>query len=453
MRPWKGHNTKLGSRRLLLAVAGMTVVWLVGVALAASGTISAGSSPASFSYSHEKTALGPGSAIPLGHAFALAGGHAAPGPGQAPAAGGQAAPARGQTPVVVPAQIPANVMSQDVFKNVTALINIPVDEFMQTMGIFSAALSMCCAECHTGAGTDTVKWELDTPTKRTARRMVGMMAAINKDNFNGRQVVTCWTCHRGRDRPVQSPTLDTVYGTPTLEPDDILTRAPGGSTPDQVLDKFLQAVGGAAAANRLTSYVAKGNSVGFGRFAGRRPVEIYAKAPDLRATFNHTTDGDVARTYDGRTGWISTPLTAVKEFELSTGELDGAKFDAQIAFPGQIKRLLTNMRVSFPSTINDREVEVLQGNGPRNLLVTLYFDKQSGLLVRMVRHTTSPVGRAPTQVDFADYRDVAGVKLPYKFVFAWLDGQDTFELTEIQPNAAIDAAKFAKPPLPAPVAK
>jgi photosynthetic reaction center cytochrome c subunit len=449
MRPWKGHNTKLGSRRLLLAVAGMTVVWLIGVALAASGTISAGSSIASFSPSNEKTAPGPGSAVPVGHGFALAAGQAAPGRGQAAQGRGQAAPARGQAPTEG-GSVAANVMSQDAFKNVTAIINVPVDEFMQTMGIFSAALSMCCAECHTGAGTDTVKWELDTPTKRTARRMVGMMAAINRDNFNGRQVVTCWTCHRGRDRPVQTPTLDTVYGTPTLEPDDVLTRAPGGATPDQVLDNYLKAVGGAAAANRLTSYVAKGNSVGFGRFAGRRPVEIYAKAPDQRATFNHTADGDVARTFDGKTGWISTPLTAVKEFELATGELDGAKFDAQIAFPGQVKRLLTNMRVSFPSTINDREVEVLQGNGPRNLLVTLYFDKQSGLLTRMVRHTTSPVGRAPTQVDFADYRDVAGVKLPYKFIFAWLDGQDTFELTEIQPNVAVDAAKFAKPPLPTP---
>jgi len=283
--------------------------------------------------------------------------------------------------------------------------------------------------------------------------MVGMMAAINKDNFNGRQVVTCWTCHRGRDRPVVTPTLDTVYGTPTLEPDDVMVRAQGAPSPDQVLDKYLQAIGGAAAANRLTSYVAKGNSVGFGRFAGKRPVEIYAKSPDQRATYNHTADGDVSRTYDGRTGWISTPLTAVKEFELVTGELDGAKVDAQIGFPGQIKRLLTNMRVSFSSTINDREVEVLQGNGPRGLLVTLYFDKQTGLLTRMVRHTTSPVGRAPTQTDFADYRDVAGVKLPYKFIFAWLDGQDTFELDQIQANVAIDAGKFAKPPLPTPVAK
>src|SRR6267378_4392304 len=115
MRPWKGYNTKLGSRRLLLAVAGMTVVWLVGVALAASGTIiTAGSSPASVTQSNEKTALSPGSAIPVSHAFALAGGQAAPGRGQAPPAG------RGQAAPIVPGQAVAGQLSQDVFKNVTA---------------------------------------------------------------------------------------------------------------------------------------------------------------------------------------------------------------------------------------------------------------------------------------------------------------------------------------------
>src|SRR6266850_3021987 len=132
MRPWKGHNTKLGSRRLLLAVAGMTVVWLIGVALAASGTISAGSSIASFSPSNEKTAPGPGSAVPVGHGFALAAGQAAPARGQAPQGRGQAAPARGQAPTEG-GSVAANVMSQDAFKNVSAIINVPVDEFMQTM--------------------------------------------------------------------------------------------------------------------------------------------------------------------------------------------------------------------------------------------------------------------------------------------------------------------------------
>src|SRR5262245_49151780 len=83
-------------------------------------------------------------------------------------------------------------MSEDVFKNVQALKGIPVDEFMNTMGVFSAALGMSCEDCH--ASNDS-KWEnyaLDTsPKKRMARRMVQMVTTINKDNFGGRQMVTC----------------------------------------------------------------------------------------------------------------------------------------------------------------------------------------------------------------------------------------------------------------------
>src|SRR5688500_14419547 len=101
--------------------------------------------------------------------------------------------------------------SETVFKNIQVLKGIPVDDFMDTMGIMSAALGFDCSECHTGAGTDTVKWEADTPKKRTARRMTLMVAAINRNNFAGRQVVTCWTCHRGRDIPVTTPPIDTVY--------------------------------------------------------------------------------------------------------------------------------------------------------------------------------------------------------------------------------------------------
>src|SRR5438876_9590794 len=114
---------KQWSRTSILAVAAMIVVWVIGVALAAS----------------------------------------------APQAGS------GQKPQV----------SDEVFKNVQVLKGIPVDEFMGTMGLFSAALSMCCGECH-----DNEHWEVDTARKRTARRMVTMVQAINKQNFNGRQVVT-----------------------------------------------------------------------------------------------------------------------------------------------------------------------------------------------------------------------------------------------------------------------
>ena len=48
-------------------------------------------------------------------------------------------------------------------------------------------------------------------------------------------------------------------------------------------------------------------------------------------------------------------------------------------------------------------------------------------------------------MDYSDYREVAGVKMPFKWTVTWLDGQSTYELTSVQPNAAIDASRFAKP--------
>jgi photosynthetic reaction center cytochrome c subunit len=357
--------------------------------------------------------------------------------------------------------------SEQVFKNIQALKGIPVDDFMGTMGIMSAALGFDCSECHTGAGTDQVNWAADTGKKIMARKMVVMMAAINRDQFQGRQMVTCWTCHRGRDLPTTTPALERVYGPPFEETDDVLKQMPGQPSADQIIDKYLQAIGGAQRLAGLKSYVAKGTSVGFGGFGGGGKVELYAKYPDQRAmyiTFPETPDrGESDRTYNGREGWVKTPLAVLKDYELTGGELDGAKMDAELAFPGQIKQVLTNLRVSLPVIIKDlpgpssqtskdsevaapdRTVNVVQGIGPRGLLVTLYFDQQSGLLLRMVRYGKSPIGRVPTQIDYYDYRDVGGIKMPFRIMFAWLDGRDAILLSEVQTNVAIDEAKFGRP--------
>src|SRR5215469_14515542 len=98
--------------------------------------------------------------------------------------------------------------SEKAFKNIQALRGIPVDDFMGTMGIMSAALGFDCSECHTGAGTDRVDWAADTQRKVIARKMVNMVTAINRDNFSGRQMVSCWTCHHGRDRPSTTPAME-----------------------------------------------------------------------------------------------------------------------------------------------------------------------------------------------------------------------------------------------------
>jgi photosynthetic reaction center cytochrome c subunit len=341
------------------------------------------------------------------------------------------------------------LMVDDVFKNVQALKGISVDDFILTMGIMCAAVGSDCVGCHPAAGTDKVDWAFDTPRKRTARRMVQMVQAINKDNFGGRQVVTCWTCHRGRDRPVTTPTLDTVYGEPTLEFDDVLTPSKGVPTVDELLGKYLQAIGGEANVARVRSFVATGKSVGYRGFGGGGVVELSVQSPDKRAThinFPEYPDRGVSvRTYDGRTGWIATPLAVVPKYELAGSERDGARLDAMLALPSQIKTALTDLRVGPPTTIDDKDVNVLQGNGPNGTLATLYFDDKTNLLVRMIRHGRSPIGRVPTQVDYSDYRDVGGIKFPYRWTFAWLDGRDNFEFTDVKVNVPIDAAKFGEP--------
>ena len=122
---------------------------------------------------------------------------------------------------------------------------------------------------------------------------------------------------------------------------------------------------------------------------------------------------------------------------LTGGDLDGAKLDAALAFPARIKQALTRWRVGFPAIIDDRPVQLVQGtSGDGRYPVNLYFDNQSGLLVRQVRYSDSPVGLNPTQVDYADYREVAGVKMPFRWTMSWLDGRSTTELAGVQPSTA-----------------
>jgi hypothetical protein len=406
---------RTASKQMILAAAALMVVWLSGITLAGHGMTSSTNSSSS---------------VPLrfGHlSFAPQGGQTAP--------GGKPLPA------------------EAVFKNVQALKGISVDDFLLTMGLITAAVGSDCVGCHPSAGTDNVDWAVDTPRKRTARRMVQMVTAINRDSFGGRQVVTCWTCHRGRDRPVVTPSLDIVYGEPTLDFDDVLTPASGGPTVDQVLDKYLQAIGGAEKLASITSFVAKGKSEGYRGFGGGGSVEIFAQAPDKRATYVRFLEasgrGDSIRTYNGQAGWIATPRAVVPKYALGGSERDGARLDAQLSFPAQIKQVLSDLRVGPPTTINDKDVQVVQGNGPNGTLATLYFEQDSGLLVRMVRHGPSPIGRMPTQVDYSDYRDSGGIRFPFRWTFIWLSGRDSFEFGDVQWNVPIDAARFGEPNVPA----
>jgi len=339
----------------------------------------------------------------------------------------------------------------EVFKNVTtsSLKVLTVDDFLGTMGVISADLGYDCADCHPGAGSDKVDWVIDTPKKRTARRMIEMVSTINKANFAGTQRVTCFTCHHGRDLPAQTIALDALYGPPSEDKVDVISQGEGMPAATQVLDKYIAAVGGAQKLAGLTSFIATGTSLGYEGLGGGGSFQIFAKSPDQRGvtiTFkDHPERGDSARLFNGKSGWIKSPRGLLGDYEVTGAELDGERLDAQLSFPGQIKTVLRNWKVGVPDAINGQDVDVVQGTGPRGLMATLYFDRKTSYLVRVVRYSPSPIGRVPTQADFSDYRDVNGIKFPFQYTFSWLDGKDSFKLTDVKVNVPVDASKFNKP--------
>ncbi|PYS02955.1 MAG: hypothetical protein DMG16_07255 [Acidobacteria bacterium] len=336
-------------------------------------------------------------------------------------------------------------LAEEAFKNVQIIRGIPVDEFMDTMGMFAAATGMNCVDCHTSDSTDS--WEnfaKETPLKQTARRMLLMVDAINKQNFKGVRSVTCYTCHHGDRRPKPVPSLVVQYSAPVEDPNEIdIFPKTGGPTPDQVFDKYIQALGGAQRLANFTSFTAKGTYSGYDTDQAKATIEIFAKAPAQRTTIVHAAFGDSVRVYDGRSAWIASPDKPLPLMPLTGGNLEGAKIEAMVSFPAQIKQAFGQWRVTSTS-IDDREVRVLQGTIPRQPPVNFYFD-ESGLLVRLVRLADTAIGRVPTQIDYADYREVSGVKVPFRWTATWTDGQSTTQLVEVQANVPIDAAKFARP--------
>jgi len=363
-----------------------------------------------------------------------------------------AASANGQ--VAAPRAAEKPLMAEDVFKNVQLLRGIPVKEFMNTMGFFSAATNLNCIDCHSPESDSLEGYAIDTPRKQTARRMIRMVNAINEANFGGRRSVTCYTCHRASDRPEAIPSLLDQYSIPEDDPDrvEVIRGGPAQSvrqiTPDQILDKYIQAIGGASELAKLTSFVAKGTYEGYDTLSEKVPIEIFASAPNRLTMIVYAQSGDSVTTYDGSRGWIAAADKLMRVLPLAGGDLEGARLDALLSFPARIKQEV-QWRTGFPSvSIDDRPVQVVQNAARGDTGAKLYFDSQSGLLVRQVRYVDTAVGAIPTHIDYSDYRTVAGVKIPFRRVVTWTDGRSTIELSELQPNARIEAARFATPAPP-----
>src|ERR1017187_10061465 len=329
--------------------------------------------------------------------------------------------------------------AEQVYKNIVALKGTPADQLGASMQFIAASLGVDCEFCHVQGKPEAD----DKGPKRTARDMIAMTLGIDKDSFHGRPQVTCFSCHRGSANPVSTP--------PVLDSDAPARPAapaapPAGTatvTPDQIADKYLTAVGGADAIRKITSRVMKGSILAGGMDS---PIELYTKAPNKRVSVSHMGGRESITAFDGTVGWTGSTAAAR---QMSEAEAGSASLDAEFSLALRLKELFPQLRRGRPEQVNGVDCEVLQGTRPGGIAVRLDFDKQSGLLLRMVRTTTNPMGRMPVQIDYADYKEFDGVKVPLRWTLARPNGRFTIQIKEVQDNVAVDDAKFMKPADPA----
>jgi photosynthetic reaction center cytochrome c subunit len=325
--------------------------------------------------------------------------------------------------------------TEQAFKNIKVLKGLPADQLIPSMQFITASLGVECEFCHVERAFE----KDDKKPKEAARKMIQMMLAINKDNFEGHREVTCNTCHRGSAHPVSIPAIaseDQAPGAAAMEHGEH-GESPDESTDasqpvDPILEKYLAAVGGANAVQKISSRVEKGNASMGGR---QIPIEIYAQAPDKRVSILHLPGGDNITAFDGHSGWMGP------------SEIDAARLDADLYFPVHVKEIFSELHVASSEKIGGQDLTVVRGLRQGKPPVKLYFDKL-GLLVRMVRYGDSALGLNPTQVDYADYRDSGGVKIPYQWTIARPSGRFTIRVDKVEQNVPIDAARFAPPPPP-----
>src|SRR5258707_4047111 len=147
---------------------------------------------------------------------------------------------------------PAPKKAEEQFKNIETLKGIPADQLIPAMQFITASLGVGCEFCH----VEGAREKDDKKPKQTARKMMEMMFAINKENFEGHREVTCYSCHRGSADPVGMPPVmveESKAGEakkPAEEKGEGATKESAGPSAGQLFDKYVEAVGGAAAIDK-----------------------------------------------------------------------------------------------------------------------------------------------------------------------------------------------------------
>jgi photosynthetic reaction center cytochrome c subunit len=344
------------------------------------------------------------------------------------------------------AQAPAQEKTAgEVYKNIQVLKDIPASQLLPGMHYMTTALGVECNYCHVNP------WQSDQKeTKQTARRMMTMLFAINKNNFDGRAEVTCYTCHQGNHEPVAVPKLPegtipadfirpsqpaATPGHPAAAPTTAPAQLPAA---DAVLAKFAKALGGDEALAKIISREIDADQVSGGQTTTE---QTFQKAPGKVVGTVTTPQGTFTAGLDGSRAWTSS--NEGTEDATDPGAII-LRREAQID-PVAALRGYTGRRVFGQAKIGDEMTWVMRAKAPDGLFEFLLFDQQSGLLVRRSIRYPTIFGALPLEIDYSDYRPVDGVSVPYKTAYWFAGHGETETVKDVKNNVPVDNSKFSPP--------
>jgi hypothetical protein len=335
-------------------------------------------------------------------------------------------------------------------KNIQVLKGLPEPQLFLVMNFVATSLGVQCNFCHVQQGKDpktgTTKWfweSDDKPQKQTARRMMQMVLSIKANNtvdFRENEV-TCYTCHRGQRKPVGLPSLPLARSGHEPGPTDVPVAASPTLPPlDQIFSKYVEAVGGSAATSTKT-LILKGRREASQNRAW--PNDITVSSPDKFLLVTTLASATIRQIVNGDKGWV---VNGANVRTLSAAEaLDATRRGNELFTVVKVKPS-EGMRVSGIQRIGEREAYVVERTTEANT-ERYYFDSQTGLLLRKITLNKTILMPFPEQVDFEDYREVEGVKMPFTIRYSGIDTYDSWvrTFTEIKRNVTVDDALFAVP--------
>jgi photosynthetic reaction center cytochrome c subunit len=324
------------------------------------------------------------------------------------------------------------------YKNIQVFKGLPASELQSMMTFIASSLGVSCNHCHVGGGAFEKD---DKPTKQTARRMVQMMRNINDTNFGGKTVVTCNTCHRGSPRPVSVPAL-TSNATPGAEAGGAAATTDASlPSAEQVIDKYVEAIGGKAALASVNTRLVKGSRVNAD--GSVVPTEVYQKAPDKVLTIVNYPNVSFFAAFNGTDGWSGDSRGAG---EITKELLILTKRDSEFFFGARFSQLYTGMSLAGKQKVGEQEAYVVNATSPEGGTESLFFDTRTGLLLQRHVEVKTPLGSYPFQIKYEDYRVVDGIKLPFALHWSRPGLQWSRKITEVKHNVPIEDSKFNPPP-------